>query len=292
MFGQTPEVAPADRRLYALRDVTGTVESIPLIASSIMSKKLSEGLTGLVLDAKNGSGALMTDQEDALELARAMVELGVDRGCPTVALVTAMDRPLGIACGNALETREAVGALRGQGPADLMEVTYALGGEMLLLAGVERDRSAARRRLERVIATGDALRRFGEIISAQGGDAEVLTNDDLLPRSPLRETYAAPSSGVVGRVEPRVIGKAIVAMGGGRQRTDDRVDHGVGFEITAKPGDRVQAGQPLALIHAADEGTARIARAALDEAIRISPRARKPLPLISHRVGPGGVDIL
>src|SRR5688572_9110086 len=174
LIGQTAEIAPADRKLYALRDVTATVESIPLIAASIMSKKLAEGLNGLILDVKRGSGAFLPDLERGLELARTMIALGADHGYPVVALLTAMDRPLGRACGNALEVEEAIHTLRGEGPPDLLEVTYALGAEMLVLAGASRDRQAARRAMERAIATGSALERFREIIEAQGGNPGVI----------------------------------------------------------------------------------------------------------------------
>src|SRR5215218_803389 len=174
MLGQTPEIAPADKRLYALRDVTGTVESIPLISASIMSKKLAEGLNGLVLDVKIGSGAFMPETAQALELARTMIGLGQDRGCPTVALLTAMDRPLGRSCGNALEVEEAIQGLRGEGPEDLMEVTYALGVEMLLLVGAAASPAEARRKLEGSVTSGGALETLARIIEAQGGDPRVL----------------------------------------------------------------------------------------------------------------------
>src|SRR6185436_8786969 len=170
MIGQTPEIAPADKKMYALRDATATVESIPLIAASIMSKKLAEDLTGLVLDMKRGSGAFIPELDRVLELADVMIKLGEDHGCPCVALVTAMDRPLGRACGNALEVEEAVAALKGEGPTDLMEVTYALGVEMLLLAGVADDAMTARRDLESAIVSGRAAERFQRIIEAQGGN--------------------------------------------------------------------------------------------------------------------------
>src|SRR5215208_6753077 len=166
MLGQTPEIVPADKRLYALRDVTGTVESIPLISASIMSKKLAEGLNGLVLDVKTGSGAFMPETSQAIELARTMIGLGHDRGCPTVALLTAMDRPLGRSCGNALEVEEAIQGLRGEGPEDLMEVTYALGVEMLLLVGAAASPAEARRKLEDSVTSGRALETFGRIIEA------------------------------------------------------------------------------------------------------------------------------
>src|SRR5262249_23816026 len=173
MIGQTPEIAPADRKMYALRDATATVESIPLIAASIMSKKLSEDLTGLVLDMKRGSGALIPDLERVLELADVMIKLAGDHGCPCIALVTAMDRPLGRACGNALEVEEAIAALHGEGSPDLMEVTFALGAEMLVLAGVSNELDSARRELEQVIVTGRAVERFQQIIEAQGGNPSV-----------------------------------------------------------------------------------------------------------------------
>ena len=179
MLGQTPEIAPADKRLYALRDVTATVESIPLIAASIMSKKLAEGLNGLVLDVKTGSGAFLKETDRAIELARTMIALGETRGCPTVALLTAMDRPLGRACGTALVVEEAIVGLRGSGPADLMAVSYALGVERLLLVGVAASPDEARRRLESAVGSGRALETFGRIIEAQGGNPRVVDDPGL-----------------------------------------------------------------------------------------------------------------
>src|SRR3989441_778466 len=252
MIGQTPEIAPADRRLYALRDVTGTVEAIPLIAASIMSKKLAEGLTALVLDVKHGSGAFLPDLEDGLELARTMIALGEDRGCPTVALLTAMDRPLGRACGNALETEEAILALRGEGPPDLMEVTYALGVEMLLAAGVERTTSKAKKRLEDALGSGLAAEKFEQVIEAQGGNPKAVEDPSVLPQAQAVEVFAARETGVVTRVEPRTIGRAVVSLGGGRTTGEDVVDPTVGFVITVKPGDKVLAGGPIAAVVARD----------------------------------------
>src|SRR6266699_952395 len=183
LIGQTAEIAPADRSLYALRDVTATVESIPLIAASIMSKKLAEGLNGLVLDVKRGSGAFLPKLEQGLELAKTMIALGEDRGCPTVALLTAMDRPLGRACGNVLETEEAILALRGEGPTDLLEVTYALGVEMLLAAGVEKTSKKARQRLENALGSGLAAEKFERVIEAQGGNPGVVEDASVLPQA-------------------------------------------------------------------------------------------------------------
>lgn len=291
MLGQTPEIVPADRKLYALRDVTGTVESIPLISASIMSKKLAEDLTGLVLDIKTGSGAFITDLDGSLELARTMIALGEARGCRTVGLVTAMDRPLGIACGNALETREAIEGLMGQGPPDLMEVTYALGVEMLLVGGVTADPGEARRMLEETVRSGRALDRFRQLVAAQGGDVTVVDDPSRLPAAPICRDFLAGSDGVVSQVEPRRIGQIIVALGGGRRRTEDAVDPAVGIAVMAKPGQAVAAGQPLATIHARDADAAETAARALADAIVIGASAA-PLPLISHRVSSAGVEKL
>jgi pyrimidine-nucleoside phosphorylase len=293
LIGQTREIAPADRRMYALRDATCTVESIPLISASIMSKKLAEGLTGLVLDVKRGSGAFLPDLERGLELARTMIALGADHGCPTVALLTAMDRPLGRACGNALEVEESIAALCGEGPPDLLEVTYALGAEMLLLGGAEPTREAARARLERAIADGSAAERFRAIIEAQGGNPHVLDDPAVLPQAAQVEVWRAPRRGVVARVEPRAIGRGVIALGGGRTRVEDAVDPSVGFVISARPGDRVQAGEPLASIFARDTAGIAAGRATLDAAIVVADAMTdQPLPIVSHRVSAAGVEVL
>jgi pyrimidine-nucleoside phosphorylase len=289
MIGPTPEIAPADGKLYALRDVTATVESIPLLAASIMSKKLAEGLGGLVLDVKTGSGAFIPEPEGAIELARAMITLGETRSCRTVALLTAMDRPLGRACGNSLEVEEALQGLGGEGPQDLMEVTYALGVEMLLLAGVEQDAAAARRRLETSITSGRALETFGRVIEAQGGDATVIEDPGILPQADAVEVFRAPASGTVAAVDPRIIGRAIVALGGGRTTMADTVDPTVGFVITVKPGDKVKAGQPLASVFARDAAGIATGLEALRQAITTEGEPAA-LPLVSHRITAAGVE--
>ncbi len=288
LIGQTGEIAPADRGMYALRDATATVEAIPLIAASIMSKKLAESLTGLVLDIKRGSGAFLPELERGLQLARTMIALGEGHGCPVVALLTAMDRPLGRACGNSLETEEAIHALRGEGPPDLLEVTYALGAEMLLLAGVVRERDEARRRMEVAISSGRAAEKFREIIEAQGGNPAVVDDPALLPQAAAVELYDAPHRGFIAQVEPRAVGRGIIALGGGRTLKEDVVDPSVGFVISAKPGDWVERGEPLATIFARDDGGIAAGRAALREAIRIAEEAEHPLPLVSHRVTTAG----
>ena len=292
LIGQTGEIAPADRKMYALRDVTGTVEAIPLIAASIMSKKLAEGLTGLVLDVKRGSGAFLPELDRGLELARTMIALGADHGCPTVALLTAMDRPLGRACGNALEVEESVLALRGEGPDDLMTVTYALGAEMLVLGGAFAARDEAHAAMRAAIADGRAARKFQEIVEAQGGNPGVVDDPAVLPQAPQSAVWRAPRAGVVAQVEPRAVGRGIIALGGGRRTVDDRVDPAVGFVITARPGDAVRAGDPLATIFARDAAGLDAGRAALDAAIRIADDAPPALPLVSHRVTAAGVEEL
>jgi pyrimidine-nucleoside phosphorylase len=292
LIGQTAQIAPADRKMYALRDATGTVESIPLIAASIMSKKLAEGLTGLVLDVKRGSGAFLPELERGLELARTMIELGADHGTPVVALLTAMDRPLGRACGNALEVEESILALRGEGPPDLMAVTYALGAEMLVLANIAPDTDTARRRMEQAIGTGRAAEHFQKMIEAQGGNPAVVDDPALLPQAAEVELFAAPRRGFVSRVEPRAVGRGITALGGGRTMMEDKLDLSVGFMITARPGDWVEQGEPLATIFARDRAGVESGRASLRAAIAIADEADPPLPLVSHRVTSAGVEQL
>jgi pyrimidine-nucleoside phosphorylase len=293
LIGQTAEIAPADRKLYALRDVTATVESIPLISASIMSKKLAEGLNGLVLDVKNGSGAFLPEVARGLELAKTMIALGEDRGCPTVALITAMDRPLGRACGNVLETEEAILALRGEGPPDLLEVTYALGVEMLLQGGIEKNTKKARKKLETAIESGLAAEKFEQIIEAQGGNPKSVEDPSVLPQAQAVEVYAARRTGVVQRVEPRTIGRAIIALGGGRRTVDDTIDPTVGFVITVKPGDKVLEGEPIASVFAKDADGIRTGFDALTQAIVLGDKlTQKPLRLVSHRVTRAGVEEL
>ena len=292
LIGQTKEIAPADRKMYALRDATATVESIPLIAASIMSKKLAEDLSGLVLDIKRGSGSFLPQLERDLELAEAMIRLGSDHGCPVVALITAMDRPLGRACGNALEVEEAIHTLKGEGPPDLLELTYALGVEMLLIAGVATSADDARRQMEKAIGTGKAAERFEQIIEAQGGNPGVVEDPAVLPQAAECELFSAPRRGFVARVEPRPIGRGIIALGGGRTKMDDVVDPSVGFVITARPGDWVEQGEPLATVFARDRAGVETGKHALRQSIIIADEADPPLPLVSHRVTTQGVTVV
>jgi len=267
-------LAPADRRLYALRDVTGTVESIPLIASSIMSKKIAEGTGALVLDVKTGSGAFMADQEDAVRLATVMAGLGAEHGVRTRALVTRMDAPLGRAVGNALEVAEAVAALSGEGPADLMEITLALARHMLDLAGLDADP-------ERAIASGRALNAYRKMIRAQGGDP-----DAPLPRAGHCQTaLAAPRDGYVARLDALAVGVAAWRLGAGRARKEDGVSHTAGVRCLAKPGDRVRAGEPVLELHADDSGRFAAAVEALDGALTVTGEPPALPPLIVTQVG-------
>jgi pyrimidine-nucleoside phosphorylase len=256
-----------------------------------MSKKLAEGLTGLVLDVKRGSGSFLPTLDREIELADTMIALGAAHECPVVALLTAMDRPLGRACGNALEMEEAIHALHGEGPSDLMEVTYALGAEMMLLGGLAEDRGEAKAKLELAIASGQAAEKFQQIIEAQGGNPAVVDDPALLPQAEAIELFRAPRRGLVAQVEPRVVGRGIIALGGGRTTMADQVDPGVGFVITAKPGDWVDAGEAIATVFARNEAGLRAGASALRDAIRIADEAEPPLPLVSHRITARGAEV-
>jgi pyrimidine-nucleoside phosphorylase len=292
MLGQTDEIVPADRKIYALRDATATVEVIPLIAASIMSKKIAESLTGLVLDIKRGSGSFLPELEQGIQLGQAMIDLGAEHACPVVALVTAMDRPLGEACGNALEVAEAIEVLKGAGPPDLIEVTFALGAEMLVLATLASTREGARAMMDAAIGSGKALRKFEEIISAQGGDVGVVKDPLRLPQSRHRAEFTAKREGVVQSVDPRAVGYGVIALGGGRRNMEEKVDPSVGFVITANPENHVLKGQTLATIYARSKKDLETGRSVLEQAIVISDSAPPPLPLISHRITARGVERL
>ena len=288
--GQTAEIAPLDRRLYDLRNATGTVPSLPLIASSIMSKKLAEGLTALVLDVKVGGGAFLTEEDEALELARTMVSLGEARGVRTVALLSAMDRPLGRAIGNALETREAIACLAGEGPPDLRELTLDLAAEMALLGGVREARAEAREDARCALDDGRALERFTRMVRAQGGDTGVAENPALLPRAEIVAECTAQRAGVVTSVLPRPLGWGVVEMGGGRRAVGDHLHPGVGFVLAVATGDRVEEGDSLGEIHATREEDAARGQALLREAVTLGVGPPKLRPLVSHRVGRDGVE--
>ncbi len=249
LIGQTEHLAPADRRLYALRDVTATVESIPLIASSIMSKKLAEGIDGLVLDCKVGAGAFMKTREHATELAAAIRVIGQAAGKRVTVMLTDMNAPIGRMVGNALEVRESIEVLSGAGPADTRELTVQLGAEMLLLAGVAAEHADAVARIERALDDGSARTLFACLIEAQGGDARVVDDPDRLPAAAETLEIAAEAAGAVAAIEARAVGVGALLLGAGRRRVDDEIDPAVGVEICAHVGDRVEPGAPLARLH-------------------------------------------
>ncbi|WP_420447036.1 thymidine phosphorylase [Candidatus Palauibacter sp.] len=283
MIGQTKEIAPLDGRLYALRDVTGTVPSPALIAASIVSKKVAEGIGALVLDVKCGRGAFMTDREQARALARTMVDLAAAEGVRTSALLTAMDTPLGRTVGNALEVREAIDTLRGEGPADLREVTLALSAELHVSAGCAPHAEAAAAELGAILDSGTALERFVRLIEVQGGDPGVVDDPGRLPSAPVREPFRSPGSGWLD-VHARKVGMASVELGAGRRRAEDAVDPRVGFEFHRTTGDEVAEGERLLTVHAADSASAATAGHRLADAIRLSPEPPAPQPLILERI--------
>ena len=284
LITQSDDVAPLDRRLYALRDVTGTVESIPLIASSIMSKKLAEGIDGLVLDVKVGNGAFMTDMVRARKLANTMIGIGRAYEKDVVALLTAMDRPLGYAVGNALEVEESIELLHGRGPADARELTILQAAEMLVLGGAAEDTEEGARLAAAALGDGRAARKFEEIIAAQGGNPAVVEDPGILAQAPVQRVLTAAADGFVESMDVRAIGLAAVMLGAGRRTLEDVIDPSVGFHITAKPGDAVVQGQPYATIHAASDTAAEAAVLALKRAIRIGGEPGSPLPLVSERI--------
>ena len=266
LAGQSVTLVPADRLIYALRDTTGTVPSIPLIASSIMSKKLAEGLDALVLDVKVGSGAFMKDEESARLLAETMVGIGRSHDTKVVALLTAMDQPLGNEVGNANEIVESIAMLKGEGPDDLVEIVYRLGVEMLIAGGITQDPHDAMDRLAKAISNGAALNRFGDVIEAQGGDRTILEDTSRLPQPTQTSELTAPRAGVVTRCDALAIGHASVRLGAGRALKEDDIDPAVGFTILAKVGDEVGEGDVLARIGWND-------RARLETAMELLERA-------------------
>ena len=285
LAGQSETLVPADRKLYALRDATGTVESIPLISSSIMSKKLAEDLDGLVLDVKVGSGAFMKTRERARELAETMVGIGKAYEVKTVALLTAMDEPLGKEVGNANEIAESIAVLRGGGPSDLVEVTMALGIEMLSVAGVETDPDRARTMLEATRTSGKALEVFARVVEAQGGDPRVTEDPGLvLPKSPHRSDVTATEAGFVRGLDAFRVGVAAMRLGAGRERKEDTIDPAVGITVLVKPGTEVETGQPILRLSYRHPARLEEALSVLDGAIDIGDEKPEPKPLILERV--------
>ena len=285
MIGQTAEIAPADRKLYALRDVTGTVESPYLICASIMSKKLAEGIDALVLDVKTGSGAFMKTEDDAAFLAELMVETGERMGKEVVALITDMDQPLGYMIGNALEVVEVVEVLRGEGPEDLRQLCLELAGWMLHLGGVSATVEDGKRQSEKLISSGKALAKFRQMVELQGGDPRAIDDPGKLPQAQHTMTISSPRGGYLASLKCEQIGTACVVLGGGRERKEDSVDPAVGIVLHKKVGDAVSTGELLATIHYNSEARARRVGELLEESYQIADSPVEKRPLIHRIIG-------
>ncbi|GFZ34472.1 pyrimidine-nucleoside phosphorylase [Clostridium zeae] len=280
IMGQTADLAPADKKLYALRDVTGTVDNISLISSSIMSKKIAAGADAIVLDVKVGDGAFMKSYEDAKRLAEAMVSIGKNVGRNTVAVISDMDQPLGLAIGNALEVREALDTLSGKGPKDLLELCLALGSNMVVLAGKAQNIEEAKAMLLKTIEDGSATQKFKEFVAAQGGDAEQVTNPELLAKAKFVYEVKSDIEGYVSKINSENIGLVAMELGAGRATKEDSIDLAVGIVLNKKRGDKVAKGDVLAYIHADDEAKIQKAAAGIVSNYKISERYEENIPLI------------
>ncbi len=285
LIGQTERIAPADRKMYALRDATATVESIPLITASILSKKLAEGIDGLVLDVKTGKGAFMKTPERSRELAESLVKTAQLNGLPTRALITRMDEPLGFAVGNWLETKESIECLRGHGPEDLMRVTLALSAQMLLMAGVADSEQQAMQQLNRAIASGAALQKFCDIVERQGGDLTYIHHPERYPKSRFEYRIEAPRDGYINEINALDVGVAVVQLGGGRQVMEDQIDYKAGVMLHHKVGDFVAKGETLAVLYTDRQTVIEAVSASLAAAIRISEHAPNKDDLIVEMTG-------
>src|SRR5262245_56066841 len=286
LIGQTAEIAPADKKLYALRDVTGTVESIPLICASIMSKKIAEGIGGLVLDVKTGSGAFMKTLDDSRRLAESLVAIGERSGVRTEALITDMGAPLGRMVGNSLEVVECLETLKGRGPRDLEQLSVLLAARMLVVAGLEREEMAAERRVRHALESGAGLEKFAAIIEFQGGGRRVIDQYDRLPSAPDRHDVKAPQDGYVSALRAEPIGRAAVGLGAGRGKLDDAIDPGVGIEVVAPVGSQVRAGDAILRVHHRGGRGLTDALPLLDDAVSIGDGPLTPHPIVVERVSP------
>ncbi len=283
LIGQTSEIAPADRKLYALRDVTATVESIPLICASIMSKKIAEGIGGLVLDVKTGAGAFMKTREDSRRLAESLVAIGRAASVRTEAVITAMDAPLGREVGNASEVRESIETLKGRGPADLEALSVLLAGRMLLAAGVAASEDEAVARIRGAIDSGAGVEKFREIVEHQGGDPRVIDDYGRLPQAPDRAAVTAPGDGFVAGLDAELVGRAAVALGAGRNKIDDVIDPGVGITVLLPPGAPVRAGDRIFEVQHRGRGLEQ-AMSLLTQAVRLADAAPPAAPLVVDSV--------
>ncbi len=285
--GQTPSLAPADGKLYALRDVTATVDSLPLIVSSILSKKIAGGAPAIVLDVKAGRGAFMTNEGEAEQLARALVDIGTRCDRRVIARVSNMDQPLGQAVGNALEIREAVEMLHGNGAADLREVVLSLAGEMILAAGLAVDLPEAQAKARQMLESGAAFQKFRAMIAAQGGDVTVVDDLSRLPTAPIQEIVTAPMDGYVASLDAGTVGRALVALGAGRRKKGDTIDHRVGVVFHRKIGASVHVGEALFTLHLADRQQEADARYEILGAYRFSEQPPLVPPILGRRITAG-----
>lgn len=286
LAGQSSELAPADGKMYALRDVTGTIESIPLIAASIMSKKLAIGASHLLLDVKVGSGAFMKSLEEARKLAQAMVDIGRLAGLHTAAAITSMEQPLGRAIGNALEMAEAIAILHGRGPQDVSELCYHEVAELLVMTGTAKNMSEAWQRVAQAVGSGAGVAKLAEVIAAQGGDARQIEHPELLPSAPVHTMLAAPRSGYIGGIEAEQVGLASMHLGAGRFKKGDAIDHRTGLILQAKIGDYLQEGEPLVEIHARTGAEADSVREILLNCYTWSETPVTPGPLVYDTIRP------
>lgn len=284
MIGQTAQIAPADRRLYALRDVTGTVESIPLISASIMSKKIAEGIDALVLDVKTGSGAFMKTESDSRRLAESLVAIGNASGVKSEAIITRMDSPLGCAVGNGLEVVECLEVLKGRGPADLVDLSVELAARMLVLGEVAGNRAEAQQKVRGAIASGAGLERFRRIIEQQGGDPHVVDDHGRIAAAPERDVVRAPRQGFLAGLDAALVGRASVALGAGRDRVEDSIDHAAGIMVVVKPGVELRAGDPVLELHYRDRARLAAAAALAARAIKIEDNQPIVEPLVVGEV--------
>lgn len=284
IIGQTARLAPADKKLYALRDVTGTVPSIPLISASIMSKKLAEGAAGLVLDVKCGRGAFMKSMDDARTLAKTMQAIGRGMGRNIVALLTNMDSPLGEKIGNTLEIEESIDVLKGKGPADIRELTMALAVEMVLLAKLAETPEEAKAKLEAALESGAALQKFREMVIAQGGDARIIDDYSLMPQAPVKLDVCADASGYVETIDADAIGRMVLLLGGGRRQVTDSINYGVGISNLIKLGTEVKPGDRLMTIHAASEAEGKALISSARDAVKLSISPLTAPKLIYERI--------
>ncbi|WP_434314938.1 pyrimidine-nucleoside phosphorylase [Levilactobacillus brevis] len=282
IVGATGNIAPADKKIYALRDVTDTVDSIPLIASSIMSKKIASGTDALVIDVKTGAGAFMKTLDDSRKLAKALVGIGKGVGMDCMAIISDMNQPLGNAIGNALEIKESIDLLKGQAPADITELVMTLGAHMVVMSGKADDLETARAMCEKTITDGSALQKFGDMVAAQGGDRNVIDHPEIMPQAKFKIELPAKASGVVSKVEADEMGIASMLLGGGRQKADDQLDYAVGIMMNKKVGDPVKAGESLLTIYSNREDVADIKQRLYDN-IEVRDTA-EPFTLIHETI--------